>query len=58
MARGEFTPVLSWLREKIHRHGRRYTADELCTKLTGSTISHEPLIRHLRSKLEPIYRLG
>ena len=38
--------------------GARYPADELCVKLTGTTIRHEPLIRHLRSKLEPIYQLG
>ena len=54
---GDFRPVLTWLREKIHEHGRRYPAAELCAALTGAPLSHEPLLRHLRDKLDPIYRL-
>jgi carboxypeptidase Taq len=54
---GDFRPVLAWLREKIHRHGRRYPAAELCRTLTGEPLTHEPLLRHLRAKLDPIYRL-
>jgi carboxypeptidase Taq len=54
---GDFSPVLTWLREKIHAHGRCYPATELCTSLTGVPLSHEPLLRHLRDKLDPIYRL-
>jgi len=57
MSRGEFGAVLTWLREKVHRHGRRYPAAELCAKLTGAPLSHEPLMRHLREKLDSIYRL-
>jgi len=54
---GDFRPVLTWLREKIHGHGRCYSASELCTSLTGTPLGHEPLLRHLRAKLDPIYRL-
>ncbi len=49
--------MLGWLREKIHRHGRRFPAAELCPRLTGAPLSHEPLMRHLRAKLDPIYGL-
>ncbi len=29
---GDFVPLLSWLRENIHSHGRKYTAEELVHK--------------------------
>ena len=54
-ARGEFAPLLGWLREKIHRHGRRYTAGELVKRVTGKALSAEPLLNHLRSKARELY---
>ena len=54
-ARGEFGPLLSWLREKVHRHGRRYPAAELVTRATGKPPSAEPLLRHLRAKAADVY---
>jgi carboxypeptidase Taq len=54
-ARGEFAPLLTWLRENIHRHGKRYTAGQLIRRVTGKTLGPEPLMRHLRSKAEELY---
>jgi len=48
--RGEFGPLLDWLRENIHRHGRRFRAAELCQRITGRPLDHTPLIRHLQSR--------
>ena len=56
-ARGEFQPLREWLREKIHRHGQRYTAAELVQRVTGRPLAPEPLLRHLRTKLAPLYGL-
>lgn len=56
-ARGEFTPLLRWLREKIHVEGRRYTAAELVERVTGCPLSSEPLMAYLRRKLTPLYGL-
>lgn len=56
-ARGEFATLLEWLRTNVHAHGRRYKAAELCQRLTGKQLSHEPLIRHLETKLAPMYGL-
>jgi carboxypeptidase Taq len=56
-ARGEFAPLLAWLREKIHRHGRRYTARDLARRVTGKDLSAEPLLRHLRGKAAELYRV-
>jgi carboxypeptidase Taq len=48
--RGEFQPLLGWLRDRIHVQGQRYTAAELVERVTGKPLSHEPLMRHLRDK--------
>jgi len=55
IARGEFGPLLGWLRDKIHAHGRRYAAAELCERVTGAPLTHKPLVRHLEDKLRPLY---
>ena len=54
-ARGEFGPVLTWLRENIHRHGKRYSARELARRVTGRELSAEPLLNHLRRKASELY---
>lgn len=54
---GEFSPLREWLVDKIHRHGQRYTAGQLVEQVTGSSLSHEPLLAHLRGKLAPLYAL-
>lgn len=54
-ARGEFAPLLEWLRTKIHHIGRCYTATELIERVTGRPLSHEPLLAHLHRKFSPLY---
>lgn len=53
--RGEFKPLLGWLREKIHRHGRRYSARDLCKRVTGAELSAQPLLNHLNRKAAEFY---
>lgn len=55
IAKGEFAPLLAWLRKNIHRHGRRYGAGELCRRVTGRALSADPLLRHLTAKAEAVY---
>ena len=57
IAAGEFDGLLTWLREQIHTHGRRFSAAELCVRVTGKPLSHEPMMRHLNGKLREIYRI-
>jgi carboxypeptidase Taq len=57
-AKGEFRPLLDWLRQNIHRHGRRYTARELVKKVTGRDLSAEPLMRYLSGKAAELYGVG
>jgi len=54
-AGGEFQPLLGWLRERIHREGKRYTASALVEKVTGKPLDHQALMAHLKSKFRPLY---
>jgi carboxypeptidase Taq len=56
-ARGEFLPLKEWLNKNIHHRGQNYTASELVQLVTNQTLSPAPAIRHLRSKLGPLYGL-
>jgi len=58
ISRGEFGELLSWLRDRIHRHGRRYTAGELCERVTGQPLRADAFVRYLRDKLERVYGAG
>jgi len=55
--RGDFSSLLSWLRVKIHQHGRKYEPQELVKRVTGSPINAEPYVRYLKSKYSDIYGL-
>jgi len=57
IARGDIRCVLDWMREHVHKHGRRWTASELCEKATGKALSAEPLMAYLEGKLRPVYGL-
>ncbi len=54
--RGEFGPLRDWLREHLHRHGRKFTPGETLDRVVGtSQIDPEPYVRYLREKLAAIY---
>ncbi|MFH1065151.1 MAG: carboxypeptidase M32 [Nanoarchaeota archaeon] len=50
IAGGKFSELREWLREKVHRHGKRYSADELVEKVTGSPLNANPLMEYLEAK--------
>lgn len=55
IASAEFGPLREWLLVNIHQHGKRYRASDLCQRLTGKPLSHEPFMRYLEGKLRPIF---
>ncbi len=55
--RGEFSPLLDWLREKIHKHGGKFETQELIQRVTGSKIDPAPYLRYLTRKYSEIYGL-
>jgi carboxypeptidase Taq len=56
-SRGEFRPLLDWLREKIHRHGQRWSANDLAIRVTGKPLSHEAWFTQIRAKYSELYDL-
>jgi carboxypeptidase Taq len=55
---GEFVALREWLREHLHRHGRKFTPAETLERASGAkTIDPEPYVRYLRAKVGEIYGL-
>ena len=54
---GKFEGLLTWLREKIHTHGRKFEPQELVQMVTGSKIDSAPYVRYLKNKFGKIYNL-
>jgi carboxypeptidase Taq len=54
---GEFSGLLGWLRDRIHRHGSKFEPQELVERITGSKIDPAPYVRYLQSKYGQIYGL-
>jgi carboxypeptidase Taq len=53
---GDFAPLRDWLREHLHRYGRKFTPGETLERVVGtSQIDPEPYVRYLREKLAAIY---
>jgi len=56
---GEFGPLRDWLREHLHRLGRKFTPGETLDRVVGtSEIDPEPYVRYLRGKLADIYGIA
>ena len=56
--RGDFSALLTWLRENIHCRGRGRKAEELLEELTGQKLSAQPFMDYLESKYLKIYNLS
>ncbi|MGF1483613.1 MAG: carboxypeptidase M32 [Opitutales bacterium] len=52
---GEYTPLLTWLQENIHRHGKQYDLRECAEIVTGKPLAHTSLIRYLKERYKPLY---
>lgn len=48
--RGELAPIRAWLAEKIHRHGKSRTPEELMREATGEGLNPRHLVDHLQAK--------
>jgi carboxypeptidase Taq len=55
--KGDFSELLAWLVEKIHRHGAKFEPQELVQRITGSKIDPAPYLRYLETKFGEIYDL-
>jgi carboxypeptidase Taq len=50
ISRGDFQPLLCWLRAAIHQHGCKYEPPELIERVTGVSVDPEPYLRYLEGK--------
>ncbi|MGF1448456.1 MAG: carboxypeptidase M32 [Opitutales bacterium] len=55
-ARGDYAPLLDWLRMHIHRHGKQYDLREYANNVTGQTLAHTALIRYLRERYLTLFQ--
>ena len=53
--RGDLWPLREWLREHVHRFGRRLTPTEIVERATGRPIEVAPYVKHLREKYGELY---
>jgi carboxypeptidase Taq len=53
IAAGDVSPLGEWLRERLYRHGRKYTPKEMLERVVGAPeIDPEPYLAYLRDKVE------
>jgi carboxypeptidase Taq len=50
LARGEYGPLLQWLRTRVHTQGRRFNADSLMERATGEPTKTVHYLEHLRAR--------
>ncbi len=55
--KGQFAPVLGWLRKSVHRHGRKFTPNELMERATGKPLTAAPWISYVQRKYGALYGL-
>ena len=54
---GDFSALLDWLRNKVHRFGAKYEPQKLVMQVTGSKIDPNPYMRYLSNKYGEIYQI-
>ncbi|MBI3607724.1 MAG: carboxypeptidase M32 [Nitrospirae bacterium] len=55
---GRLDPLVSWLRDRIHRWGRTHSSDALLRRITGEPLNPEHFMTYLEGKFGAIYRLA
>ncbi|WP_276300084.1 carboxypeptidase M32 [Halorussus lipolyticus] len=54
---GNFEPFHDWFQQNLHRHGQRYTTDELIREATGEPLTADYFLDYVREKFGDIYGL-
>ncbi len=53
--RGEYSGLLAWMREHVHRHGSKWNATQLAREVLGQELSAAPLLEYLEGKFKALY---
>jgi carboxypeptidase Taq len=51
---GNTAELLNWLRNTVHKHGRMYTSEELCRKITGEGLNVGHFMEYLSKKIDTL----
>jgi carboxypeptidase Taq len=54
---GDLQTLREWLRERVHRHGAKFSMPELLERVVGAEIAVEPFVGYLKDKLSEVYGL-
>ncbi|MET0917030.1 MAG: carboxypeptidase M32, partial [Burkholderiales bacterium] len=49
--------LVSWLRENLHQHGKKYTPAEIVVRVTGKALGHDAFVRYVTGKFTDLYGL-
>lgn len=52
---GDFKSIINWLSTNIYIHGRRYTSEEICRRVTGRGIDPADFMQYATDKYRLIY---
>ena len=55
MRQGDVSKLRQWLVEHVHRHGRKFTPEELIERATGRPLELDPYVTYLRGKFDALY---
>ncbi|MCD4760189.1 carboxypeptidase M32 [archaeon] len=57
VGKGNYKPVLSWLRKNVHNYGRTLSSEEIVKKCCGRGLNCDDFISYLRNKYSKIYQI-
>jgi len=55
ISKGNCKPLLEWLRENIHRHGRLYYPEQMCKRITGEGLNSKYFLKYATEKYKDVY---
>ncbi|MFN5183272.1 MAG: carboxypeptidase M32 [Bacteroidota bacterium] len=55
--KGDMSDLLKWLRNAVHVHGKFYSAQDLCIRITGEKLNVKYFMDYVTDKYEKIYNL-
>ncbi len=55
--KGNFSNILNWLRENVHKYGRIMTADEIIKKTCGEGLNSKVFVDYLKNKYYELYEI-
>ncbi len=55
---GQFTTLLGWLREHVHRQGRKFLPQEIVKQATGVAMTPEPYLQYMQQKYGELYGIS